>query len=79
MGTNKDFEETQSTENKLKREEKGDMYLESMSTQPERDTWLVDSGASSHMTPHRNWFCEYKELKGGDVLLGDDSPTKIVG
>ena len=31
------------------------------------------------MTPHRNWFCEYEELEGGDVLLGDDSPTKIIG
>ena len=29
------------------------------------------------MKPHRNWFYEYEKLEGGDVLLGDDSPSKI--
>ena len=31
------------------------------------------------MTPHRHWFCEYEELKSGDVMLGDDSPKRIIG
>ena len=31
------------------------------------------------MTPHSHWFYEYEELKGGDVMLGDDSPKRIVG
>ena len=50
-----------------------------MGTQLEWDSWLINYGVSFHMTLHRNnWFCGYKELEGGDVLLGDDSPTKIV-
>jgi hypothetical protein len=31
------------------------------------------------MTPHREWFFEYEKYDGGDVFLGDDSITKIMG
>jgi hypothetical protein len=31
------------------------------------------------MTPHREWFCEYERYDGGNVFLGDDSTTKIIG
>ena len=53
------------------------MYLDSTSTRSESDVWLIDSGASFHMTPHREWFCEYENYNGGDVFLGDDLTTKI--
>ena len=55
------------------------MYLASTSTQLKKDSWLIEFGASFHMTPHKYWFYEYEELEGVDVLLGDDSLTKIVG
>ena len=59
-------------------EEGGDVYLSSTSTQSERDFWLIDSGASFHMTPHKEWFSEYEKYNG-NVFLGDDSPKKIMG
>ena len=31
------------------------------------------------MTPQRDWFNEYEKYDGGDVFLGDDSTTKIMG
>ena len=55
------------------------MYLASTSTQSNRDSWFINSGASCHMTPSREWFCEYEKFGNGDVLMGDDSQTKIVG
>ena len=70
---------TQSTEVKSIEGEKGDVYLASTSTQAERESLLINYGASFHMTSHRHWLCEYEELKGGDVILGDDSPKRIVG
>ena len=54
------------------------MYLASTSTQPEHDFWLIDSGASFHMTPHREWFSEYEKYNG-NVFLEDDLPKKIMG
>ena len=30
------------------------------------------------MTPHREWFCEYEKYNG-DVFLGDNKSTKIIG
>jgi hypothetical protein len=31
------------------------------------------------MNPHREWFSEYEKYDGGDVFLGDESTTKILG
>ena len=56
------------------------MYLDCTSTKSENDIWLIYLGAYFHMTtPHGDWFCEYEMYNGGDVSLGDDSTTKIIG
>jgi hypothetical protein len=57
----------------------GDVYLESTSTQSDQDVWLIDSGASYHMTQHKEWLCEYERYDGGDLFLGDNSITIIFG
>jgi hypothetical protein len=43
------------------------------------ESWLVDSGASFHATPHRKIFLGYVQGEFGQVHLGDDAPCKIVG
>jgi hypothetical protein len=75
----KGSDSTSSTEAKTSTEEGGDVYLASTGTHADRDVWLIDSGASYHMTPHREWFFEYEKYDGGDVFLGDDSTAKIMG
>jgi hypothetical protein len=55
------------------------VHLASSSTHTDNEAWLVESGASFRMTPHREWFCEYERYDGGDVFLGDDLTTKIIG
>ena len=61
-----------SIEAKTSTEEGGDVYLEYTSTHVDCDVWLIDLGASYHMTPHKEWFSEYEKYDGGDVFLGDD-------
>jgi hypothetical protein len=75
----KAYDSTSSTEEKTSTEERGDVYLEYTSTHADRDVWLIDSGASYHMTLHREWFSEYEKYDGGDVFLGYDSTEKILG
>jgi hypothetical protein len=75
----KGFEESPSTEEKTSKEEGGDVYLASSSTHVDHEVWLVDSGASFHMTSHKEWFCEYERYDRGNVFLGDDSTTWIIG
>jgi hypothetical protein len=53
--------------------------LASICTHVDHGVWLIDSSASYHMTPHREWFCEYEKNDGGDVFPGDESTTKIMG
>jgi hypothetical protein len=75
----KGSDNTSSTEAKTSTEEGGDVYLASTSTNVDRGVWLINSVVSYHMNPHREWFCEYEKYDGGDVFLGDDSTTKIMG
>jgi hypothetical protein len=64
---------------KTSTEEGGDVYLTSGGTHSDHDVWLIDSGASFQMNPHREWFNEYEKYDGGDVFLGGDSTSKIMG
>jgi hypothetical protein len=43
------------------------------------ESWVVDSRASFHATPHRKHFLDYVQGDFGQVHLGDDAPCKIVG
>jgi hypothetical protein len=42
-----------------------------------RHGWLTR--VHHFMTPHREWLCEYERYDGGNVFLGDDSTTRIIG
>jgi hypothetical protein len=53
--------------------------LVSSSTHANHEAWFVDLGASFHMTPHNEFFCRYERYDGGDVFIGDELITKIVG
>jgi hypothetical protein len=75
----KGSEESSSTKENTSKEEGGDVYLASSSTHEDHEAWLIDSGASFHMNPHKEWFCEYERYDGGNVFLGNDSKTKIIG
>ncbi|KAM2059174.1 hypothetical protein TB1_030778 [Malus domestica] len=43
--------------------------------------WVLDTGCTHHMTPHKDWFSSLKEFDGGVVFMGDDNlcTTKGIG
>lgn len=41
--------------------------------------WMLDSGASHHMCPNRNWFTTYQIIDGGTVLMGNNHVCRIMG
>ncbi|KAK9692697.1 Zinc knuckle [Popillia japonica] len=44
------------------------------------DAWIMDSGASKHMTPHRNYhFSYFKEVRGITIKLGNDQRLEVKG
>jgi hypothetical protein len=53
MEVNTGSDEKQSIERKTTPDKGGDVYLASTDTQSDQDVWLIDSGASYHMTPHK--------------------------
>ena len=53
--------------------------VSSSSTHVDHQAWLIDSSASFHFTPHREWFCKYEKYDCGDVFLGDHKKARIIG
>jgi hypothetical protein len=49
----KGSKESPSTKENTSKEEGGDVYLASSSTHADYEAWLVNFGASFHMTPHK--------------------------
>ena len=43
------------------------------------ESWLLDSGASHHMCPHRNWFTSYENVNGSSVFMGNNVSCQTVG
>ncbi|KAH9779421.1 hypothetical protein KPL71_007705 [Citrus sinensis] len=43
------------------------------------DVWLIDSGATWHMTSRREWFHTYEPISGGSVYIGNDHALEIAG
>ena len=41
--------------------------------------WIIDSGASQHMTPHRQAFDTYKVISNRHVFLGDNGMVEAMG
>ena len=54
------------------------MYFSSSNTHVDHEAWLIDSGASFHFTPHKEWLYEYEKYNGGDVSLGYYRKARIV-
>jgi hypothetical protein len=75
----KGSEGSPSTEENTSKEEGGDVNLASSRTHVYHEAWLIESSASFHRTPHKEWFCEYERYDGGNVFLVDDSKIKIIG
>ena len=44
------------------------------------ETWLIDSGASRHLTYRREWLTDFRENRdGATISLGDNKECKVVG
>ena len=43
------------------------------------DVWIIDSGATWHMTPRRDWFYTYQPISEGSVFMGNDYALEIAG
>ncbi|KAH9663295.1 hypothetical protein KPL70_019630 [Citrus sinensis] len=43
------------------------------------DVWLIDLGATWHMTSRREWFYTYEPISGGSVYMGNDHALEIAG
>ena len=42
------------------------------------EEWLLDSGASHHICPHKYWFASYQIVNDGIVRLEDNHSCKTV-
>lgn len=43
------------------------------------NVWVLDSGASYHICPRREWFTTYEQVDGGSISMAKSSFCKVVG
>ncbi|KAG6430620.1 hypothetical protein SASPL_108692 [Salvia splendens] len=43
------------------------------------DVWILDSGASYHLYPHKEYFTTYELIDGGNVTMANSVVCKVVG
>jgi len=41
--------------------------------------WILDTSATYHVCPNRDWFSRFKKLDGCSVVMGDDRPCNMKG
>ena len=43
--------------------------------------WILDTSATYHVCPNRDWFTSFEKLEGCSVVMGDDHPCimEVVG
>ncbi|KAH7279869.1 hypothetical protein KP509_37G041400 [Ceratopteris richardii] len=46
---------------------------------PKEEPWWIDSGASSHMTSHAQYFSNIDDSHNGTIFTTDSTPNSIVG
>ncbi|KAG6433809.1 hypothetical protein SASPL_105426 [Salvia splendens] len=60
-------------------ESDGTVFIASANVVRSSDEWILDSGCSYHICPNRDCFSTYESYDGGYVLMGNNSPCKVVG
>jgi hypothetical protein len=46
--------------------------------QPSQE-WILDSGCTYHMCPNKDWFCDFENVNGGQVLMGNHMACQVKG
>ena len=54
-------------------------HLPVSSTAHERQQWIIDSGASDHVTGEKSWFREYQDISPVTLYTADKRPLCAVG
>jgi len=49
------------------------LYLLPLPLEGVDDDWVLDSGCTYDMCPHRDWFVTYEPIDTGIVLMGNDT------
>jgi len=39
--------------------------------------WILDTGATYHVCPNRDWFSSFEKLDGSFTIMGDDHPCNV--
>ncbi|KAH9697268.1 Integrase catalytic domain-containing protein [Citrus sinensis] len=41
--------------------------------------WILDTGATYHLCPIKEWFMDFRNLESGAVVMGNDQPCRTMG
>lgn len=61
-------------------EEPPNLVIATLLNSSNEKKWYLDSGASHHITPNRNWLVQYTRIVGPNkIYLGDNTYCDVIG
>ncbi|KAJ9544694.1 hypothetical protein OSB04_024401 [Centaurea solstitialis] len=57
----------------------GEVLMVSEGMMNTSEEWILDSGCTFHMCPHRSWFHTYEKVPEGVVMMGNNDSCPIIG
>ncbi|KAJ9560945.1 LOW QUALITY PROTEIN: hypothetical protein OSB04_006105 [Centaurea solstitialis] len=57
----------------------GEVLMVSEGMMNTSEEWILDSGCTFHMYPHRSWFHTYEKVPEGVVMMGNNDSCPIIG
>ena len=55
-----------------------EFYLVGHQTIASFDEWILDSGCTYHMCPHKEWVFNFEEVDGGAIYMGSGDVSYII-
>ncbi|KAJ9546957.1 hypothetical protein OSB04_019500 [Centaurea solstitialis] len=57
----------------------GEVLMVSEGMMNTSEEWILESGCTFHMCPHRSWFHTYEKVPEGVVMMGNNDSCPIIG
>ncbi|KAL8166893.1 hypothetical protein V2J09_008392 [Rumex salicifolius] len=57
----------------------GDVFLAFDLDDKAKNEWILDTGCTFHMCPHKEWFTSLEPVESGIVYMGNNTQCKVLG
>ncbi|KAL8158649.1 hypothetical protein V2J09_000186 [Rumex salicifolius] len=77
--SNQDKSSEKSEASVVANDSEGDVFLAFDLDDKAKNEWILDTGCTFHMCPHKEWFTSLEPVESGIVYMGNNTQCKVLG